>query len=43
MIYSTRSEFFLNLLDYNAREERRFVARGGLTREYITLNHHIYG
>jgi hypothetical protein len=43
MIYSARSEFFLNFLAYSAREERRFVGRGGLTREYITLNHHIYG
>ena len=43
MIYSTRSEFFLDFLAYSAREERRFVARGGFTREYITLNYHIYG
>ena len=43
MLYSTTSDFFANFSSLNTRDERKFIRRGGLCREYITLNHHLYG
>ena len=43
MLYDTHSEHFLSFMVFNTRQERKFVARGGLSREFITLNYKIYG
>lgn len=43
MLYPVTSMYYESFLKPGLREEQRYVRRGGLSREYIALNHKIYG